>query len=91
MKTTAHIHFVKFPWETKGNFELFSYKLEDTEQRTFVCTQEIEIDVPENYDPRAQQIAVLEKQKQQEMAAYQKSVTDINEKISKLQALEYTA
>ena len=47
--------------------------------------------MPENYDPRAQKIAALEKQKQNVMAEYQKTVTEINERINKLQALEYTA
>ena len=91
MKTTVHIHYVKYSWETKGKFELFSYQLDDAEYRTYICSQEVEIDVPADYDPRAQQIAVLEKQKQKVMADFQKSVDDINERISKLQALEYTA
>jgi protein involved in sex pheromone biosynthesis len=91
MKTTAHIHYVKYSWDSEGKFEVFSHKLDDAEFRTYVSSQEIEIDVPENYDPRAQQIAVLQKQKQKVTADFQKSVDDINERISKLQALEYTA
>jgi hypothetical protein len=91
MKMTAHIHFVKYAFQKEGEFQLFSHKLDDAEFRTYVCSQEIEIDVPADYDPRAQQIAALEKQKQEAMADFQKSVDDINERISKLQALEYTA
>jgi DNA-binding transcriptional regulator GbsR (MarR family) len=91
MKMIAHIHLVKYSWEKEGRFELYSAKLDDAEFRTYVCSQEIEIDVPADYDPRAQQIAALEKQKQEAMADFQKSVDDINERISKLQALEYTA
>jgi len=68
----------------------FAYKV-DSENYTYVCQQEIELEVPDNYDPRAQQIAALEAQKTKAMADYQKSVTEINERISKLQALEYTA
>ena len=71
-------------------FQLFSVKLDDADFRTFVCEQEIEIEVPEDYDPRAQQIAALEKQKQQVMADFQKSVAEINERINNLQAIEYT-
>lgn len=89
-KLTAHIHFVKYSWETEGKFELFNVKLNDTEYRTFVNEQEIEIEVPDGYDPRAQQIAALEKQKRKVMADFQKSVEEINERISNLQALEYT-
>lgn len=91
MKTTVHIYYQQFSWENKGEFIVFSCKLDDDGTRTYVNSQEVEIEVPENYDPRAQKIAVLEKQRQQVMADYQKSVNDINERISKLQALEYTA
>ncbi len=91
VKITAHIHYLKYSWDTEGKFEVFSFKFDDDDHRTYVGEQEIEVDVPDNYDPRAQQIAALEKHKQKVMADYQKMVTDINEKISKLQALEFTA
>lgn len=91
IKLTAHIHYSKWHWEDKGEFQIFYIRLEDDNQRTYVGEQEIEVEVPDNYDPRAQQIVALEKQKQKVMADYQKMVTDINERISKLTALEYTA
>jgi hypothetical protein len=91
VKITAHVHYNKYSWDEKGSFEVFPCKLEDDDHRTYVGEQEIEVEVPDDYDPRAQQIAALEKHKQKVMADYQKMVTDINEKISKLQALEYTA
>ncbi len=91
VKITAHIHYLKYSWDEEGKFEVFSFKFDDDDHRTYVCTHEIEVDVPDNYDPRAQQIAALEKHKQKVMADYQKSVNEINERISKLQALEYTA
>ena len=47
--------------------------------------------MPDSYDPRAQQVAALEALKQKVMADYHKSVTEINDRISKLMALEYTA
>lgn len=91
IKLAAHIHYVKYSWEDKGDFQIFFCKVDDDENRTYVGEQEVEVEVPDDYDPRAQQIAALEKRKQEVMADYQKMVTDINEKISKLQALEYTA
>lgn len=91
VKITAYIHYLKYSWDNEGKFEVFSFKFDDDDHRTYVGEQEIEVDVPDNYDPRAQQIAALEKQKQEVMADYQKMVTDINDRISKLQALEYTA
>jgi len=90
IKTTVHIHFQKHSWETEGKFLVFYIQLDDTQDRTYVGEQEIEIDIPDDYDPRAQQVAALEKQKQKVMADYQKSVMDINHRISKLLALELT-
>jgi hypothetical protein len=89
-KLTAHIHFVKYSWETEGEFQLFSVNLDDTDYRTYVGEQEVEIEVPDGYDPRLQQIAALEKQKQKVMADFQKSVDEINERISKLLAVEFS-
>jgi hypothetical protein len=91
VKTTIHIHHSQYSWEETGGYQVFYVKLDDCEHRTYVGEQEIEIEVPDNYDPRAQKIAALEKHKQKIMADYQKTVTEINERISKLQALEYTA
>ena len=91
IKTTVHIHFQKYSWQSEGNFIVFYCQLDDTEDRTYVGEQEIEIDIPDDYDPRAQQMAALEALKQKVMADYQISVMEINDRISKLQALEYTA
>jgi len=91
IKTTVQIYHSQYSWETTARFQVYSLKMNDSEHQTYVGEQEIEIDVPDDYDPRAQKIAALEKHKQKVMADYQKTVTDINEKISKLQALEYTA
>jgi N-acetyl-anhydromuramyl-L-alanine amidase AmpD len=88
IKTIAHIHFQKYSWEEKGEYRVASFKLDDNENRTYVGEQEIEIEVPENYDPRAQQIAALEALKQKVMADYHKSVMEINDRINKLLALE---
>lgn len=91
VKTTVHIHYNQYSWENKGDYTVFSCKLDDTESRTYVGEQEIEIEVPDDYDPRAQKIAALERHKQKIMADYQKTLVEINDRISKLQALEYTA
>lgn len=91
IKVTAHIYHSKYSWEKNGEFLLFYAKVDDTETMIHVGEQEVEIDVPDSFDPRAQQIAALEKQRQKVMADYQKTVTEINERISKLQALEFTA
>jgi hypothetical protein len=93
MKTTitAHLHYRKYEFDEKGTFELFAVDLGDSDGRTYIGPREVEVDVPDDYDPRPQQIAALEKQKQKVMADSQKAITEIDGKISNLQALEYTA
>jgi hypothetical protein len=91
IKTTIYIHYSQWHWEEVGEYQVFYAKLKDSEHCTYVCSQEIEIEVPDNFDPRAQKIAALERHKQKVMADYQKTVNEINTRISKLQALEYTA
>ncbi|CAB4171643.1 hypothetical protein UFOVP924_9 [uncultured Caudovirales phage] len=91
IKLTAHIHFRKYHWDEKGEYQILYVALPDDETLTYICAQEVEVEIPDNYDPRAQQVAALEKQKQKVMADYQTMVAEINNRISKLQALEYTA
>jgi hypothetical protein len=91
IKTTVHIHFTKYSWEAEGRFEAMSYQIKDNLNHTYVGPQEIEVEVPDHFDSRAAQITALEAQKQSVMADFQKAVTEINERISKLQALEHTA
>jgi LmbE family N-acetylglucosaminyl deacetylase len=91
IKTIVHIHYNQYSWEGKGDYTVYSCKLDDNEYRTYVGAQEIEIDVPDDYDPRAQKIAALEAHKQKVMADFQKTMTEINTRISKLQAIEFTA
>lgn len=87
---TAHLHFLKFPWEEKGEYEFFSVKFADDEHRTYIGERHIEVEVPDDYDPRPQQIAALQNEKQKLMAKTQNEITEIDSKISNLQALEYT-
>jgi hypothetical protein len=88
VKVNIHIFHSQYPWQEKGEYLVFYAKIPDDQDRTYVGQQEIEIEVPDNYDPRAQKIVALEAQKQKVMADYQKTVTEINAKISKLQAIE---
>jgi hypothetical protein len=90
IKLTAHIHYNKYQWEDEGQYQIWFAKMDDAEHRTYVGEQEVEIDVPDNYDPRAQQIAALESHKQKVMADYCKTVNEINDRISKLQAIEFS-
>ena len=87
IKTTIHIFHTQYPWDDAHSYAIFSTKLEDDERKSFVGSQEIEIDVPDHFDPRAQQIAALEKEKQKVMAVSQQAVTKLNHRINNLKAI----
>ena len=91
IKTTIYVYYQKYDWDNEGTYQVYSFKASDDDTRTFVCEQKIEIEVPDNYDPTAQKIAALEKQKVKAMSDFNETVMKINTQISKLQALEYTA
>jgi hypothetical protein len=89
IKTTIYVYYQKYDWEDKGSYQVFSFKANYVDS-TFVCEQEVEIEVPDNYDPTPQKIAALEAEKAKAMSDFNETVMKINAQISKLQALEYT-
>jgi len=88
-KHTIHIHQSQYQWEEKPEFVVYTHKMDDTDYRVHVCSQEIEIEIPDSFDPRLKQIAALEKEKKKLMAEYQKTMISIADRISKLQAITY--
>ena len=89
--TTIFVYFRKYHWESNGTYQVLNWKVADDDSLTFVCEKEIEIEVPEDYDPTAQMIAALQAKKEKAMSDYNTMVMEINIRISKLQALEYKA
>lgn len=90
IKVTAHIHYRKYHWEDKGEYQIIYAKLADDETCTYIGQQEVEIEVPDDFDPRASQIKALLEMRKNLMAESQKKIQQINDRISNLQALEYT-
>ena len=91
IKTTVHIHYIKYSFETEGEYQVFCCELDNAEHRVYIGAQEIELEVPDNFDPRPAQIAALMEEQTKAAAAYQKTVTDIQRRIAELQAIEFTA
>ena len=58
---------------------------------TYVKPVEIEVEVPENFDPRPGKIAALQAEEEELRAAFAARVTEIQREISKLQAITYEA
>lgn len=55
-----------------------------------VGKQQIEFEVPDDFNPVPIQVSMLEKEKEKAMEEYNERVFRINEQISKLQALTYS-
>jgi len=54
-----------------------------------VCSKEFEIDVPDEFDPRQQQLEILRKERDRINAEFAIRVKQIDDEINKLIALEY--
>jgi hypothetical protein len=67
--------------------DVWSVKVDESERRIYIGPQEITIEVPEDFNPVPQQVAALKKQKAEALAAYLRTVAELNERLSKLLAL----
>jgi len=88
---TVYIFLTQWAWQDTADYEVYSFKIGDTDFRTFVCEQTVELDVPDQYDATAQKIAALNAEAEELTEKYLKDVEALRVKVSNLQALEYTA
>lgn len=93
MKVTVHLH-MEFRYnalEGKRTWkpDVWPCRFDDTETQIYVGPREIEIDVPEDFDPTAKQVAALERQLAEAGAKFAAESAAIRDRISKLQALTY--
>lgn len=70
---------------------LWCAKVDDNDERVFIGEQSFAVDVPDNFNPVPAQVAALEEEKRAALAAYQKTVAQINERLSKLLAITHEA
>jgi hypothetical protein len=90
VKVKAHIYYQKYHFEEKGQYQIIYAKLPSDDTRTYIGEQEVEIKVPDDFDPRPAQIQALLDKRQSLMAETETRIQIINDRISNLQALEYT-
>lgn len=81
----GQINYRPSMWEGEGPYHFHPCDLNNCVK---VMDHEIEVEIPDDFDPRGAQIAALEKEKTALRAAFQKSITDIERKISELLALD---
>lgn len=93
VKVTGHVVYVKYPWQEQGSYALFASPVSGTDPSitNVGVSVDVEVDIPEEFNPNAMQLSALQKQKQEVIKKFDETVARINEQISKLQAIEYTA
>lgn len=70
--------------------DIRTYKAPDNKERIYISEIAIDVSIPDDFDPVPQQVAAIEKEKREVLAAYTARVAQLNEELSKLQAISYT-
>ena len=82
------IHW-KQDYKGKDDFTVFPFDMSSCGY-VLVGKQQIEFEVPDDFNPVPVQVAMLEAEKEKAMQEFNIRVARINEQISKLQALPYS-
>jgi hypothetical protein len=70
---------------------IWKCRVDDEDDCIYIGAQTVTVEVPDNFNPVPAQVAALEAEKSKALAAYQKTVADINERLSKLLAITHEA
>jgi hypothetical protein len=70
-----------------GKFSFFPFEMKESGHIT-VMPYAIDVDIPDDFDPRGKQVEMLQAEKIKLMADFQNRVTEIERKISELTCLE---
>ena len=86
----AVVHWRKWEWENEPVYIINPSDLSRVDP-CYVPVREIEIEVeiPDDFDPRPQQIEALRKEKQRILAEAEVKATNIEEQIQRLLCIEY--
>ena len=92
MKTTINGFITFRPARYQGDVEYYLQPCEmDDYGYITVMPFSIEVEIPDDFDPRAKQIELLRTKEQEVRAEFAKRITDIQREISKLTAIESSA
>lgn len=91
MKTTikAFLHYHKYDWQDNPTYEVFPNDMSTIgPQYVLIKKIDVEVEIPDNFDPRPQQVAALRKEKQNILSETNVKVANIDEQIQKLLCIE---
>ena len=80
----------KYEWQDYGTIEFYSSETLSDEYKSLIGEVEIEFYVPETYDRRVIQVLTLRKFRAEKVAQFQNTLAELDETISKLEAIGYT-
>ena len=94
MKTTItqYLH-MDYRYDPETNFErkwqpiILYFQCGDSEDRIFIRPINVDVEIPDDFDPTAKKIAAIERERAEVTAEYMKTLHEINERLSKLQAI----
>jgi len=89
IKVTMHLYYLKYDWQEEGQFHLFAYNNASDANYSYVGPREIEVEVPENFDPRPAQIKALQEQRVKLQADVNEKIVKIDRRIAELLAIEH--
>ena len=75
------------PFEMEWTPTLYSFKGDPSETMVFIREMQVDVVIPDDFDPVPTQVKALEKLKLAALEKYQNDVAEINERLSRLLAL----
>lgn len=88
VKVNGFTYWQKEAWQREPEFVFREFERTECDTCVRVGEMSIEIEVPDDFDPRSQQVAALERRKVELQAQFTAAVTEINARINKLLAIE---
>lgn len=90
-KIKAFVHWQKFDWEEDASFEVYSVDMtsSNSAERILVCETEIEVEIPDDFDPTPGRIERLKAAKQEILAKAHVQAENIEEQIQRLLCIEH--
>ena len=88
-KIKAFLHWHKYSWQTTPEYQLRHVDMSGrSPEYVLISEHEFELDIPDNFDPRPQQIKALREEKQKILADATAKATNIEEQIQTLLSLD---
>ena len=90
VKANAFLHWRKYEWEQAGEYTLNSCDMsKESPEYVLIRKMDIDVDVPDDFDPRPQQIQTLKAVKAEILAKAHVQAQNIEEQIQRLLCIEH--